>query len=52
MLFYTEAKKGTQSLEDLFESPSASQEILEWQANPFRPHVIARLRLLVRRATA
>jgi hypothetical protein len=27
MPFYTDAKKGTQSLEDLFESPAASQQI-------------------------
>ena len=46
MPFYTQAKKGTQNLEDLFESPAASQQIQEWQANPFRPHVIARLRLV------
>ena len=46
MPFYTQAKKGTQTLEDLFESPAVSQQIQAWQANPFRPHVIARLRLV------
>ena len=50
MPFYAQTKKSTQSLEDLFESPAASQQIQEWQANPFRPHVIARLRLVTGRA--
>lgn len=46
MPFYKQAKDGTQSLEDLFEDPTANAQIQEWQANPFRPHVIARLRLV------
>jgi hypothetical protein len=50
MPFYTQTNKGTQSLEDLFESPAASQQIQEWQANPFRPHVIARLGFVTGRA--
>jgi len=31
------SKEGTQSLEDLFESSAASQQIQEWQVNPFSP---------------
>ena len=46
MPFYKQAKDGTQSLEDLFDDPTANAQIQEWQANPFRPHVIARLRLV------
>ena len=47
MPFYKQAKDGTQTLEDLFEDTDALKtQIQEWQANPFRPHVIARLRLV------
>jgi hypothetical protein len=45
--FYKQAKDGAQTLEDLFAQPGKLQaQIQEWQANPFKPHVIARLRLV------
>src|SRR5215213_2163396 len=44
--FYKQALDGTQTLEDLFGDPKFNAQIQEWQANPFRPHVIARLRLV------
>jgi len=45
--FYKQAKDGTQTLEDLFEDTGALKaQIKEWQANPFKPHVIAKLRLV------
>jgi hypothetical protein len=45
--FYEQAMAGTQTLEELFENTNAlNQQIREWEANPFRPHVIARLRLV------
>ena len=43
---YEQALKGTQTLEDLFKDDALNAQIQEWQANPFRPHVIARLRLV------
>ncbi len=43
---YEQALKGTQTLEDLFEDDALEAQISEWQANPFKPHVIARLRLV------
>ena len=42
--FYDEARKGTQTLAELFEDDTLETQIQEWQANPFNPHVIARLR--------
>jgi Tc toxin complex TcA C-terminal TcB-binding domain/Neuraminidase-like domain/Salmonella virulence plasmid 28.1kDa A protein len=45
--FYTQAKDGTQTLEELFDNANAlNAQIHEWEVNPFRPHVIARLRLV------
>jgi hypothetical protein len=45
--FYKQAMDGTQTLEDLFEDTGALKaQIKEWQANPFKPHVIAKLRLV------
>src|SRR6185503_7027070 len=45
--FYQQALDGTETLEDLFDKPDALKaQIKEWQANPFRPHVIAKLRLV------
>jgi len=45
--FYEQAMAGTQTLEELFENTDTlNQQIREWEANPFRPHVIARLRLV------
>lgn len=45
--FYEQAMAGTQTLEQLFKNTNAlNQQIREWEANPFRPHVIARLRLV------
>jgi hypothetical protein len=47
MPFYKQAKDGTQTLEELFEDTDALKaQVQEWQTNPFRPHVIARLRLV------
>ncbi|HXR99798.1 MAG TPA: neuraminidase-like domain-containing protein, partial [Pyrinomonadaceae bacterium] len=43
---YEQALSGTQTLADLFEDPALNAQIAEWQANPFKPHVIARLRLV------
>ncbi len=44
---YKQALEGTQTLEDLFDDTDALKaQIQEWQANPFKPHVIARLRLV------
>ena len=45
--FYKQALHGSQTLEDLFADAKALKaQISEWQANPFKPHVIARLRLV------
>jgi hypothetical protein len=44
---YDEALRGTQTLEDLFADENAlAAQVNEWMANPFKPHVIARLRLV------
>ncbi|HEU4932652.1 MAG TPA: neuraminidase-like domain-containing protein, partial [Pyrinomonadaceae bacterium] len=44
---YKQALEGTKTLEDLFDDTDALKaQIEEWQANPFKPHVIARLRLV------
>ncbi|HEU4932633.1 MAG TPA: neuraminidase-like domain-containing protein, partial [Pyrinomonadaceae bacterium] len=44
---YKQALEGTKTLEDLFKDTDALKaQITEWQANPFKPHVIARLRLV------
>ncbi len=44
---YKQALSGSQTLEDLFANARSLQtQISEWQANPFNPHVIARLRLV------
>lgn len=44
---YKQALEGTKTLEDLFDDADALKaQIEEWQANPFKPHVIARLRLV------
>ncbi|HKU72381.1 MAG TPA: neuraminidase-like domain-containing protein, partial [Pyrinomonadaceae bacterium] len=44
---YKQALEGTKTLEDLFDDTDALKaQITEWQANPFKPHVIARLRLV------
>ena len=42
--FYNEALHGTQTLADLFKDDALAAQIRDWQANPFNPHVIARLR--------
>jgi Tc toxin complex TcA C-terminal TcB-binding domain/ABC toxin N-terminal region/Neuraminidase-like domain/Putative peptidoglycan binding domain/Salmonella virulence plasmid 28.1kDa A protein len=42
--FYNEALHPTHSLAELFEDDTLATQIREWQANPFNPHVIARLR--------
>ncbi|MEZ4773647.1 MAG: neuraminidase-like domain-containing protein [Bacteroidia bacterium] len=42
------AKKAPQTLEDLFESENADaldEQLDKWAANPFQPHVIARMRI-------
>src|SRR6185295_8261326 len=47
MPFYKQALAGTQTLEDLFEDDdSLDKQVKAWQTNPFRPHVIARMRLV------
>ncbi|HKG46484.1 MAG TPA: neuraminidase-like domain-containing protein, partial [Pyrinomonadaceae bacterium] len=44
---YREVLQGTQTLEELFaNAESLEAQVIEWQANPFKPHVIARLRLV------
>jgi Tc toxin complex TcA C-terminal TcB-binding domain/Neuraminidase-like domain/Salmonella virulence plasmid 28.1kDa A protein/Putative peptidoglycan binding domain len=43
---YEQALKGTQTLDELFADDALEAQIQEWQANPFKPHVIARLRLV------
>ena len=44
---YKQALEGTQTLEDLFDDGDKLEaQIKEWQADPFKPHVIARLRLV------
>lgn len=43
---YDHAKAGTQTLEELFADSNALEaQVNEWMANPFKPHVIARMRL-------
>lgn len=44
---YREALQGTETLEELLaDSETLRAQVAEWQANPFKPHVIARLRLV------
>ena len=42
--FYKEALDGTQTLAELLNDDAYAAQIRDWQANPFNPHVIARLR--------
>ena len=45
--FYEETLRGVSTLQDLLRDPSELfDEVAAWQANPFKPHVIARLRLV------
>ena len=44
---YEQALRPIQTLEALIaESATINAQITEWQANPFKPHVIARMRLV------
>ena len=44
---YKEALQGAPTLEELFaDAETLEAQVREWQANPFKPHVIARLRLV------
>jgi len=45
--FYDEAMRGVQTLEGLITDASKLEEqVSNWEANPFKPHVIARLRVV------
>ncbi len=44
---YNEALRGVQTLEQLFaNADKLNKQVNEWKASPFKPHVIARLRLV------
>jgi hypothetical protein len=44
--FYCETKKGIQTLEELMKDAKALEDqMTQWSENPFKPHVIARLRI-------
>ncbi|MEJ7711902.1 MAG: hypothetical protein WKF84_19040 [Pyrinomonadaceae bacterium] len=45
--FYDEALQSVQTLEELIaDSSKLKEQVSEWEANPFKPHVIARMRVV------
>ena len=45
--FYDEAMRGIQTLQELLaDAKKLDSQMVEWKANPFKPHVIARLRVV------